>query len=393
MHDMPGMSLRIRQRKASAPQAQFTEFKSLFPWREVRTNTPLLSGLMQRAVQLLLLFQLWSCKALVDRSSGEAKNCKGEADLCDAEFECDRCTSAYRAPTDPPTLTCSQVVEFMRRSFPSDCDIGRGALHQLSICALASALQGSGVDCSNYEITSTDKTIAPTAAPSAAPTSAPFAIGLASRGLDSADGDAASDCTTVCNQRLTVVPVHLTLAIMLPKLSSAVWRRQLDADTELLLVHADEQYSDQILLLSQEVVAGGIAAAKSGEQRQRQQLANTCDDGKQWLLYAATASSEAHSGAAYTVQQPVYQSTDCTDDPALSMNWYVRAERRSVDSMRDAVAVSIRCIVVAQSCTRLHALCGAVHTNRYTAGSAGWRGSAAVSAAVSVECVADFTLD
>jgi hypothetical protein len=201
---------------------------------------------MQLAVQLLLLFQLWNCKALVDRSSGEAKNCKGEADLCDAEFECDRCTSAYRAPTDPPTLTCSQVVEFMRRSFPSDCDIGRGALHQLSLCALASALQGSGVDCSNYEITSTDNTVAPTAAPSAAPTSAPFAIGLASRGLDSADGDAGSDCTTVritgtarwagilqltswhdsdlqvCNQRLTVVPVHLTLAIMLPKLSSAV---------------------------------------------------------------------------------------------------------------------------------------------------------------------------
>jgi hypothetical protein len=88
-------------------------------------------------------------------------------------------------------------------------------------------------------------------------------------------------------------------------------------------VHADEQYSNQILLLSQGVADGGIAAAKSGEERQRHQLANTCDDGKQWLLYAATASSAAHSGAAYTVQQPVYQSTDCTDDPALLMNWYV----------------------------------------------------------------------
>jgi hypothetical protein len=207
---------------------------------------------MQLAVQLLLLFQLWNCKALVDRSSGEAENCKGEADLCDAEFECDRCTSAYRAAADPPTLTCSQVVEFMRRSFPSDCDIGRGALHKLSICALASALQGSGVDCSDYEITSTDSTATPTAAPSAAPTSAPFAIGQARRELDLADGDtaAARDCTTVritgtarwdgslqltswhesdlqvCNQRMTVVPVHRTLVIMLPHHGIAVCLQQ-----------------------------------------------------------------------------------------------------------------------------------------------------------------------
>jgi hypothetical protein len=155
---------------------------------------------MLLAVRVLLLLQLWICNALVDRSSGEVKNCTPQADSCDAELECDRCTSAYRAPADPPALTCSQVVDFMRRSFPSDCDISRGALHDLSVCVLASALQGSGVDCSDYQITSTDSTVAPTAAPSAAPsaapTSTPFAI---SRELYLAAGDAAaaSDCSSV----------------------------------------------------------------------------------------------------------------------------------------------------------------------------------------------------
>jgi hypothetical protein len=102
-----------------------------------------------------------------------------------------------------------------------------------------------------------------------------------------------------------------------------VWQRQLDADTELLLVHADVQYSSQILLLSQG--HSDIAAAKSGRKRQRQQLASTCYDGKQWLLYATTTRSAAHSNAAYTVtvQQPVYQCNDCTDDPELLFNWYV----------------------------------------------------------------------
>jgi hypothetical protein len=153
---------------------------------------------MQLAVQLLRLLQLWVCSALVDRS-GEAKNCLPQADHCDADAECNRCTSAYEAPADPPALTCSQVVDYMRRSFPSNCDIGKGVLHDLSVCVMASALQGSGIDCQNYEITSTESTAAPTAAPSAAPTtSAPFAAAAASRELLVADGDAASaSCNAV----------------------------------------------------------------------------------------------------------------------------------------------------------------------------------------------------
>jgi hypothetical protein len=86
-------------------------------------------------------------------------------------------------------------------------------------------------------------------------------------------------------------------------------------------VHAEQQYSNQILLLSQGV--DGIVATKSGRARQSQQLASTCNDGKQWLLYAAASSSAAHSDDAYTVQQPMYQSNDCTDDPEQLINWYV----------------------------------------------------------------------